>query len=260
MSAYRIEPPFAIKFSGGRTSGYMLGQVLAAWNGTLPDGAYVLFANTGLEHERTLDFIMEVEKRWCPVTWLEWRAEDPKWAMVTADTASRKGEPFTALLRKYKHLPNPVQRFCTGHLKRDTMHRYLRHLGHDPSEVADMIGLRYDEPQRVARLRGDTSRNIVLPLADSKVTRDAVESWWKQQPFDLRLPNNDNAFGNCDCCFLKSRDRIDRVLQQEPDKAQWWIDMEQEFGMTFRKDRASYRDMLTPPPHWEAGLIHSERA
>ena len=37
-----------ISFSGGRTSGYMLHQILEA-NGGLPDRAKVVFANTGRE-------------------------------------------------------------------------------------------------------------------------------------------------------------------------------------------------------------------
>lgn len=50
MSHYKIELPALIAFSGGRTSGYMLRQVLDAFNGQ-PKELYVLFCNTGEEQE-----------------------------------------------------------------------------------------------------------------------------------------------------------------------------------------------------------------
>ena len=45
-----------ISFSGGRTSAFMLHQILEANNG-LPDRAKVIFTNTGREMEQTLDFV-----------------------------------------------------------------------------------------------------------------------------------------------------------------------------------------------------------
>jgi hypothetical protein len=78
---YKVDPPFVMSFSGGRTSGYLLRQVLDAWGGTLPAGGVVMFANTGREHAKTLDFVKQVE-RWCPIVWIEYRAEAPKFAIV----------------------------------------------------------------------------------------------------------------------------------------------------------------------------------
>ena len=49
--------------------------------------------------------------------------------MVDYATASCKGEPFEALIRKRKYLPNPVTRFCTIDLKIRIIHKYLRSLG-----------------------------------------------------------------------------------------------------------------------------------
>jgi hypothetical protein len=61
---YLIEGPALISFSGGRTSGYMLWQILDAHGGTLPDDVHVCFANTGKEREETLRFVHECETRW----------------------------------------------------------------------------------------------------------------------------------------------------------------------------------------------------
>ena len=241
MNPYRVEPPFYVSFSGGRTSGYLLRHVLDAWGGSLPDGGHVLFANTGREHSATYDFVEQVGNQWCEVTWIEWSPQG--YSIVTPATASRNGEPFAALIAKRNYLPNPIARFCTSDLKVKPMTQYMNAQGCE--DVTSVIGLRADEPRRVAKLRADATRDIAMPLADANVTREQIINWWARQPFDLMLPNDDPAFGNCDLCFLKGGTRIERVMRHEPDRAEWWIEQEAKIGATFRKDRACYAQLLT---------------
>ena len=88
---YRIDTPGIISFSGGATSEFMLWQVLRAYGGTLPDDIKVVFANTGLEHPATLEFIRDVSQNWgVKVHWLEYRPKK-SWVEVTYETASRNG-------------------------------------------------------------------------------------------------------------------------------------------------------------------------
>lgn len=242
MNPYKIDAPFYVSFSGGRTSGYLLRHVLDAHGGTLPEGGYVLFANTGREHPATYDFVERIGREWCPVTWIEWQA-DGGYRVADPATASRDGEPFASLIAKRKYLPNPVTRFCTSDLKVKPMQRFMRDRGH--AECTSVIGLRADEPRRVARLRGDPTRDIAMPLADADVTASDVLAWWKSQAFDLMLPNNDPAFGNCDLCFLKGMARIERVIRAEPERAAWWAEQERKVGAGFRKDRPGYATLLT---------------
>jgi len=242
MNPYKIEPPFVVSFSGGRTSGYMLRQILDAYEGKLPTGGVVCFANTGKEHESTLNFVHEIEQRWCTITWIEYRPDGNKFEAVTFETANRDGFYFAELIRKRKFLPNPVARFCTSDLKVIPIKKYMQSIGFDTYTTA--LGLRADEPRRVAKIRGDTTRDIALPLADANATEETIMSYWKQSEFDLMLPNNDKAFGNCDLCFLKSQSRTERVIEHEPTKANWWADMEELVGAKFRKDRAMYKDLL----------------
>ena len=97
---FKITQPTCISFSGGRTSAYMLWRVLQA-NGGLPADTVVCFANTGKEVEATLRFVRGCAKHWqVPIHWLEYRPTEPGFAVVDFDTASRKGEPFEALIRK----------------------------------------------------------------------------------------------------------------------------------------------------------------
>lgn len=243
MNPYRIDPPFYVSFSGGRTSAYMLRKILDAHGGSLPSGGYALFANTGREHTATLDFVERIGREWCEVVWIEYAQNDAGYEIVTRSTASTHGKPFSALLERKRYLPNPVARFCTSDLKVKPMTAYMR------SKVGDdfttVLGIRADEPQRVSRVRSDPNRDIAVPLASAGVTRADVIGWWSGQPFDLALPNDDPAFGNCDMCFLKSRARVERVMRHEPERAQWWISQERKACATFRKDRPTYYQMFT---------------
>ena len=117
-----------ISFSGGRTSGFMLRQIIESNNG-IPVRAKVVFANTGREMPETLDFVHECGERWnVPITWLEYARADNKvtFDVVNHNSASRRGEPFDAVLAKTGILPNVFRRFCTQELKvktiKDTWH------------------------------------------------------------------------------------------------------------------------------------------
>jgi hypothetical protein len=219
----------------------LLRRILDAYDGKLPDGGHVLFANTGREHPATLDFVHRVEAEWCPITWVEYQPEDPRFRVVSYETASRNGEPFSALIAKRNYLPNPIARFCTSDLKVKPMQAFMRSMG--LSEFTTVIGLRADEQRRVSKLRGDAERDLEMPLADAGIVASDVLSYWAGSPFDLCLPDNDPAFGNCDLCFLKGRGRIERVLTAQPKLGDWWIEQEAKIGSSFRSDRPTYAQM-----------------
>lgn len=248
---FRIEGPACISFSGGRTSGYMLHRILQAHGGTLPDDVVVCFANTGKEMPETLDFVQECSERWgVPIVWLEYRhrTDDPKFVIVDHATASRNGEPFSAVIRHRSRLPSPVIRFCTVEMKILTIARYLWSLGWDEFDMA--IGMRADEPGRVAKVRGNPSGGTrgltrILPLATANVAVEDVAAFWSAQPFDLMLPtsNGKTMHGNCDLCHLKGASQILSLIREQPARATWWIAQEQAMGATFRDDRPSYAEM-----------------
>jgi 3'-phosphoadenosine 5'-phosphosulfate sulfotransferase (PAPS reductase)/FAD synthetase len=251
---YHIEGPALISFSGGRTSAYMLRQILDAYGGRLPDGIVPTFANTGKEMPQTLDFVRDCGERWnVPIIWLEYAPDGPKqrqFRVVDHQSASRQGEPYEALLRARQYLPNPVTRFCTTQLKIRVMRDYARSLGWD--HWTNAIGLRFDEPRRVARIKDQRERwETSAPLYEAGATREDIAAFWSAQPFDLGLPTIDGKTpaGNCDLCFLKSAGTISALLRSDPSLADWWIRMEEESrpskptGALFRKDRPNYRRM-----------------
>lgn len=209
-----------ISFSGGRTSGYMLNQILEA-NGGLPDTAKVVFANTGREMPETLDFVQECSERWSvPITWLEYRKEMPKFVTVNHNAASRNGEPFKEALQQPKILPNVFRRFCTQELKVLTIKRYLVSVGW--KHWTNTVGIRADEARRVKDSKDNRWTNW-FPLNDALATKKTVMSFWKSQPFDLKIINGS---GNCDGCFLKSEATLAAMFRLYPDRMQWWSDIE----------------------------------
>ena len=96
-----------ITFSGGRTSGYMLWWLHNEWQDRDNWEKIVIFTNTGKEAEGTLFFVDECAAEWgIDIIWLEGYPRDigkgysVQHKIVTYETASRKGEPFEALIKK----------------------------------------------------------------------------------------------------------------------------------------------------------------
>lgn len=231
--------PASLSFSGGRTSAYMLWRVLQAHGGRLPDDIVVTFANTGKEREETLRFVHECGSRWgVRINWLEWRSGKPGFEEVGFNSASRKGEPFAALIASKQRLPNWQERWCTGYLKVKTMHAFNTSIGRKLGEFAEVIGLRYDEGSRI--LTGEAAatksgRRVVYPLGDAGITKSDVMAFWRQQPFDLGLKPHQ---GNCDLCFLKGRGLRKRIIRDDPKAADWWAEQERlTDGFFDRRDR-----------------------
>lgn len=250
---YKIEPPALISFSGGRTSGFMLKKIIDSYNGTLPENLYVVFANTGKEMPQTLDFVKDCAEKWdCKIHWLELEIanERPVYRTkkVNYETASRKGEPFEALIKRRKMLPNPVMRMCTQELKMNVMKRFMKEKGH--KEWTNVIGLRYDEPRRVAKQSRQNDSNVnawdsVCPLYQDKITVKEILEFWQKNNFDLKLTseNGQTTAGNCDLCYLKGTKTLTKIIKEKPDLADWWIAQEKKIDATFRKN-GSYIDLL----------------
>jgi len=253
MNPFRIDGPAVVSFSGGRTSALMLHHMLEAWGGELPADVHVLFANTGKEREETLEFVRDCAEHWkVLVRWLEYRNDEQGWAEVDFASASRKGEPYSALILKRKYLPNPVTRFCTEELKIRVFRNWMKASGFE--HWTNAVGLRFDEPGRVARMSANNRGerwDVACPLYDARITKADVEKFWGGQPFDLKLKPWE---GNCDLCFLKGRAKRMRIMRDRPDLAEWWIQAEQTIrlaggltgrGDTFRSDVPSYATLLS---------------
>jgi len=262
---YLITGPALISFSGGRTSAYMLKQILDAHGGTLPDDVHVCFANTGKEREETLRFVHECATRWnVRVRWLEFRSRlislpiESRFEEVGFNSASRGGQPFAALIRDKSYTPNAVMRWCTAELKVRVMKWFMQSLGY--KNWTNIIGLRHDEQHRVAKSRKPPKEAWVnaMPLDDARVSNRDVRAFWAEQDFDLQLLPFE---GNCDGCFLKARPKLWEIERTAPGTLKWWSDMEKMCGGQFVTEY-SYaeliRDVRRQPDLFAGGLFDND--
>lgn len=256
-SPYLIDGPAIVSFSGGRSSGMMLYEIVQAHGGTLPDDVHVVFANTGKERLETLGFVQRcatefgVRIRWVQYRWAETPAD--RWEEVSHNSAARNGEPFREMVeRETNALPNPVMRLCTARLKVRTIHMWAKADG--LTEWTSVIGYRADEPRRVSKARARVGKetaaeiDVSFPLHAAGITKRHVSAFWRRMPFDLALPNvrGSTPHGNCDLCYLKGTKTLLSLIREEPDRADWWIEMEalalasKPGGALFRVDRPPY--------------------
>jgi hypothetical protein len=218
-----------VSFSGGRTSGYMTRRLLAEYADRYEMA--VVFANTGEENEATLEFVRDCDKHFgFGTVWIEGvtnpaHGQGMRHRVVTFETASRKGEPFEAVIAKYG-IANRASPHCTKNLKRRPMESYMRAIGWgNPNAYAIAIGIRADEARRV---NPSVDRKVVYPLVDWFPTDKAeVNDWWLEQPFNLALLEHQ---GNCKWCWKKSFRKHARLIRETPDIYDFPRRMEARYG------------------------------
>ena len=248
---YLITGPALISFSGGRTSAYMLKNILDAHDGVLPDDVHVCFANTGKEREETLRFVHECATNWnVRVQWIEWASRlksvpiNERFVEVGYNSASRNGEPFEALIKSKGITPNGLMRFCTEELKVAAIENFMLSLGY--TTWNNVIGLRVDEMHRVFKQydkNTDSKRRwqTIMPMVKAKARHEDVMQFWAENSFDLQLKPYE---GNCDLCFLKGGKILKRIIRDNPESAIWWDKIEKTIGKgSFSKER-TYAGMV----------------
>jgi len=215
-------------FSGGRTSAFMARMLQENPKYKEFDKVYI-FANTGKESPKTLEFIDKCDKEFnLNIIWLEADVKNKKgvgttFKIVDFKNASRKGEPFEDMLKKYP-LPNNMASNCTRELKLRPIDKYVKSLGY--SEVYTAMGIRYDERHRESN--NAIKDNIIYPLIyDLQVDNKFIRDWWSRQSFDLDIKDYE---GNCDLCFKKSLKKRLTIIKENPSVADWWLKIENTYS------------------------------
>lgn len=217
-----------VSFSGGRTSAFMCWWLLK--NMSHIYNFIFVFANTGLEHEKTLEFVNECDKRFgLNLVWLEavvhfGERKGCTHRIVTFETASRKGEPFELVIDKYG-IPNKAYPHCNRELKLNPIFSFKRSLGF-ASNHKMAIGIRVDEIDRI----GPKSKEhgCIHPLITlNPTTKAEIRHWWADQDFDLEVPEH---LGNCVTCWKKSNRKLMTIAKQEPERFNFFRRMEKQYS------------------------------
>jgi hypothetical protein len=152
----------------------------------------------------------------------------PTHKIVTFDTASRKGEPFEEVIKKYG-IPNSAFPGCTRDLKLSPIKSYLKSLGIDEHRIRTAIGIRTDETRRVNPKVAE-ARSLEYPLIVVWPSdKQDVLDWWEDQPFDLGI---DEFEGNCLGCWKKSLKKHFMQIERDPSVYDFHKRMEAEHEFT----------------------------
>lgn len=231
-----MKPRLAISFSGGRTSAVMTKLCVDKFKET--HDIAITFANTGLEHENTLKFIDQCDKHFgWGVVWVEAdvnpeKGKGTRAKVVTFETASRKGEPFEEVIKKYG-VPNAGMPQCNSRLKVEVLYSHLRDaIGWKKGTYWTAIGIRADEIDRVSTKR--LEQFLLYPLVDAGWTKDDVKAECLRWPFDLDLKGE--HYGNCVTCWKKSDRKLFTIAQDDPAWFDFMDRMERTHGFTNQSD------------------------
>lgn len=242
-------------FSGGLTSSYM-GKWLKDNLSEKYNILYV-FANTGLEHPKTLDFVNKCDQEWSlNIVWLEAVINQTKnkgtaHKIVNYETACRDRSIFEDMVKAYG-IPNKAWPHCSRELKEQPILSWKRSLGLTKCKYA--IGIRVDEIDRMSPKAKE--RNIIYPLITANpTTKEKVKSWWKDQSFDLGIQEH---YGNCVTCWKKSKRKQLTIAKNTPEYYKDFDYLEQTYpdagrgnelrqfnsGARFGQDTISIREIV----------------
>lgn len=216
MTLQNLKKRLLVSFSGGKTSAYMAQRLLRD-HSYLWEEIVVAFANTGQEHEKTLEYVDACDRQYgLGVVWLEAdvqpeRGVGTKHRRVTFKTASRAGEPFEEYIRKFG-LPNTQFPECTRETKVRPLTSYLRSLGWKAGTYNTAVGIRADEMDRMSEAA--LASGYVYPLVDWGICKEDVLSWESKQPVRLGIPEH---LGNCTWCWKKSLRKLATVARETPE-------------------------------------------
>jgi hypothetical protein len=163
---------------------------------------------------------------------------------------------FDEVIASYKmangknYLPNQMTRFCTTDMKVKPIAQWCYDNTELPVEMR--IGFRANEMSRaktmieraidgiehfkfkVGQKNGRNKwktlpyRNAKFPLIEDGTFKDTIEEFWKDKPVRFAYKNN------CVGCFHRSEIFLNHMSKRDENKFQWFIDMEEKNGCTFK--------------------------
>jgi hypothetical protein len=220
----REKSGLVVMFSGGRTSAFMGRLIQLRFSEMNP---LFIFANTGQEHPATYDFIRDAQKHWdMPIRWIEAVVYPEKGKRdvreVDYNTACRDKALFDSYVAKFG-LPNPQSK-CTSELKTEPAAKFMKRQGRKYSKTIKCIGIRADEMDRVSPMMN--AHGFWYPLIDLGVTKLMILEWFKEQPFDLQIPEH---LGNCVWCWKKSDKKLQAAYRDCPEYFDTPLYLEQRY-------------------------------
>lgn len=215
-----------VSVSGGRTSGYMAVRLKKSMPN---ENLLFCFANTGQEHPKTIEFLKNLDEKFdlgliCVEAVVHHGAQTASsHKVVDINDLHMGGDLFREMCKKYG-IPNTEYPHCNRELKLNPIHSYAaEHFGSNDYDTA--IGIRVDEIDRMSVNAKD--KRIFYPLVKESVIKAQVLDWWKEQSFDLDIPEH---YGNCMTCWKKSDRKLKTIATDKPHWFDLFRDLEGAYG------------------------------
>ena len=210
------KPRIVNSFSGGETSSVMTKLVNEQYSHT--HDILNIFANTGSEHEKTLEYVDKCDKEFgWNLVWVEAvvnpeKGKGIRHKVVNFETAARNGEPLEADFAKHG-LPSQGWLHCTRDTKELPIKDYVKSaIGWKWGSYWIAIGIRADEMDRMSQNK--EKLRFMYPLAEAGWTKEDVKAECRSWGFQLGLKGE--HYGNCVWCWKKSLRKHLTLAKEDP--------------------------------------------
>lgn len=202
-----------------------------------------VFANTGMEDERSLQFLKDCSDYYgFNIVYLEpvinfTKGKGTDYKIVSFKKLNRDGSMFEDGIEVYG-IPSVANKWCNRDLKLVPMTKYSNDVfGVNNWSVA--LGIRIDEIDRLSE--NYKINNIFYPLMENKIDSRLRNKFWSEQPIKLGIKAYE---GNCTLCFEKSNRKKMTIAKEYPDKVIWWNKMEKKYGSIKIDGKDVYNNMI----------------
>ena len=207
------------------------------------DNILYVFANTEMEDQRSLDFLKDCQDYYgldinylVPVISQE-KGVGVSYKQVEWEELKTDGGVFEQGIKKFG-IPTTWNKWCTSTMKTTTISKFSNDIfGMNNWCIA--LGIRIDEIDRISKHY--KVNNIFYPLFDHKIDSRQRNIFWDKQPIKLKLKAYE---GNCTLCFEKSNRKKMTVINEYPDKAIWWDEMEKKYSTVEIDSKPSYNKFM----------------
>lgn len=233
MSQYCDDKIHVVSFSGGRSSALLvylmeIKRKKENWN------VHFIFMDTGFEHTQTYDFIRNMVKHWGIKLTVIRVVVNPTFGIgvtykeISLDEMKCDLKPWKEMVSKYG-LPTIQTPRCTSRLKSEPHDKFCDAKWGRGNYIT-WLGIRCDEPNRLKHFQANIDmfddKKVTRPiryLAElSPLGKAGVIDWWKDQLFDLGIPD---YLGNCVFCVKKSEAKLWAAAKVEPELAEEFKEM-----------------------------------